>query len=170
MVQMLWDIIKEKVDNRNYARLKIIKKMIKLGLHVDDNGDFALGNLKISDVNLARTCNVERKTVRNTAKMILNDEDLSNIFKKSQSLGTALTTVSSNINIGCLDIVTYDTEKVTVPKILKIIRSSDSEVLTVFADNAIYKNRIIILTNKPISGEILQKLSKRDNIKTILIY
>jgi predicted regulator of amino acid metabolism with ACT domain len=54
--------------------MKVVKKMIDLGIRVDGEHKLYCGNLKIKVTGLANAANVDRKAVMTTIESILEDE------------------------------------------------------------------------------------------------
>ena len=75
----MWEKLGEKFE-KYPARMKVAKKMIELGLSLNEDGKIYCGNLKINDKSLATAADVDRRAIKSTIEVIQNDSELFNIF------------------------------------------------------------------------------------------
>ncbi|MCX8194982.1 MAG: amino acid-binding ACT domain protein [Candidatus Micrarchaeota archaeon] len=64
----------------NYAKLKVVSSMLRLGLKVDRAGRIYCGEIELAPAKMGRALGVDRRVVIETAKQIAADPELFPIF------------------------------------------------------------------------------------------
>ena len=85
----MWNRIKHKFE-KYPARMSVARKVVELGLSVNENNKVYCGDVEISDVALARAAGVDRRTIKATIDVILADEYLKSIFTNLYPAGAFL--------------------------------------------------------------------------------
>ncbi len=99
----MWDRIKHKFD-KFPARMAVARKIVELGLRVGDKGKIYCGDVEISDVALARSVKVDRRTIKSTVDVILADPQFAGIFQNIFPAGTLLKNIAKNLGFGVVEI------------------------------------------------------------------
>ncbi|KZX15780.1 hypothetical protein MBCUT_12830 [Methanobrevibacter cuticularis] len=99
----MWETLKYKFD-KYPARMNVARKMVELGLRVGKDRKIYCADLKISDMALAKAAGVERKTIKFTVDIILEDAELTNIFENIIPAGTLLKNIAKNLGLGVIEI------------------------------------------------------------------
>ena len=77
----MWESLNSKFS-KYPARMAVAKKMIELGLRVSPDKKIYCGDLKISDSALAIAADVDRRVIKSTVNVIVNDDELLEFIKK----------------------------------------------------------------------------------------
>ncbi len=87
---------------RQKARLSVVRKMIELGVRVEDRFRLKVGDMSVSDSALAEAAGVDRRVVRTTVNQIMGEPDLREIFTKMKPIGTSLVDIAENLGYSVL--------------------------------------------------------------------
>ena len=152
--------------------MSVAWKMVELGLRVDKNNKIYCGDLKISDVALANAANVDRRAVKSTVKTILEDEQLSNIFKNIIPAGTLLKNIAKNLGLGVIEIeVGYENTGI-LSEASTLISEENISIRQAYAsDIALGDNPVLtIITEEPVEGNLINEFLKIDGVIRVSIY
>jgi len=154
------------------ARMNVAWKMVELGLRVDEDSKIYCGDLKISDVALAKTANVDRRAVKSTVKTILEDEHLSNIFKNIIPAGTLLKNIAKNLGLGVIEIEVGHENNGILAEASKLISAENISIRQAYAsDTELGGNpTLTIITEEPAKGSLINEFLKIDGVIKVSIY
>jgi predicted regulator of amino acid metabolism with ACT domain len=82
----------------------VARKIVELGLRVGENGKIYCGDVEINDVALARGAGVDRRSIRATVDVIMDDPELAAIFGNIFPAGALLKNVASDLGFGVVEI------------------------------------------------------------------
>lgn len=102
----MWSKVLESLEKYE-ARIKVVRIMLELGLRVDEvNGEPGImcGGIEICDSKIARSLGVDRRVVKETAKFLFYDHELSEIFKDIRPLGASLVRVGKYLGFRVVEI------------------------------------------------------------------
>ncbi len=167
----MWKKLDEKF-NKYPARMKVAKKMIELGLSLNENGKIYCGNLKISDKSLANAACVDRRVIKSTIEIIQNDSELSNIFTNIMPAGTLLKNIAKSLNLGVIEIeVTSENEKI-LSSVTKIISENNVNIRQAYAEDIEMEEypHLTIITNETVPAETINEFLKIKGVNRVSIY
>ena len=167
----MWKKLDEKF-NKYPARMKVAKKMIELGLSLNENGKIYCGNLKISDKSLATAACVDRRVIKSTIEIIQNDPELSNIFTNIMPAGTLLKNIAKSLNLGVIEIeVTSENEKI-LSSVTKIISENNVNIRQAYAEDIEMEEypHLTIITNETVPAETINEFLKIKGVNRVSIY
>ncbi|HDM88811.1 MAG TPA: amino acid-binding protein, partial [Candidatus Bathyarchaeota archaeon] len=102
----MWDKVRECL--KNYPeRLSVAKILVQYGLSIRD-GRIYCDKIMIPLVEISRVAGVDRRTVKNTIKMIENDPVLRELFRQIKPAGASLKEVARYLNLGVIEITPVD--------------------------------------------------------------
>ncbi|BAW32188.1 MAG TPA: ACT domain-containing protein [Methanothermobacter sp.] len=167
----MWEKIKHKFQ-KYPARINVAKKIVELGFRVDPTGKIYCGNVEISDMALARAANVDRRTVRATTNVILQDDDLKEIFEKIIPAGALLKETAKSLEFGVVEIEANANSPGILAKAASLIASENISIRQAHASDPELEERpkLTIITEKPIPGNLLKKFLKIKGVKRVSIY
>ncbi|MDR2967085.1 MAG: amino acid-binding protein [Methanobacteriaceae archaeon] len=154
------------------ARMNVAWKMVELGLRVDKDNKIYCGNLKISDVALSNAANVDRRAVKSTVTTILEDEQLSSIFKNIIPAGTLLKNIAKNLGLGIIEIEVGNENTGILAEASKLISAKNISIRQAYAsDIELGDNPILtIITEEPVEGNLINELLKIYGVMKVSIY
>jgi len=170
MIKM-WEIVNEKFK-KYPARIRVAEKMIELGLSINDDGKIYCGNLKISDKALATASNVDRRAIKSTIEVIISDEELYNLFKNIVPAGTLLKNIAKNLKLGVVEIEAGPNSEGILANTTKLITKKGIGIRQAYAEDTELQQSplLTIITDEPVSGDLINEFLKIEGITRVSIY
>lgn len=167
----MWESLKYKFE-KYPARMNVASKMIELGLRVGKNHKIYCNDLKISDMALAKSANVDRKAIKQTIDFILSDEKLSNIFENILPAGTLLKNIAKNLELGVIEIEVGDKNIGILSAASKLISREGISIRQAYATDIQLDQSptLIIITEDNVPGSIIKNFLKIDGVTRVSIY
>lgn len=167
----MWTKIKQKFENYP-AQIKVMEKMIELGLKIGEDNSIYCSNLKISDQSLAKSIDVDRRTIKRTINSINQDKELKTIFTNITPAGTLLKNIAKHIELSAIEIETTTENEGVLSKTAEIFSKNKINIRQAYAeDTAITDNpKLTIITEKKISPEVIDEIMKIKGIEKISFY
>ena len=158
----MWEKLGEKFE-KYPARMKVAKKMIELGLSLNEDGKIYCGNLKINDKSLATAADVE---------VIQNDSELFNIFNNIIPAGTLLKNIAKSLNLGVIEIeVTSENENI-LSAVTRIISEKKVNIRQAYAEDIEMEEYplLTIITNDIVPADTINEFLKIKGVNKVSIY
>lgn len=167
----MWDKIKHKFE-KYPARMRLARKIVELGLRIEENGKIYCGDVEISDVAIARSVGVDRRTIKATADVILKDEQLKDIFKNIYPAGALLKNIASNLGFGVVEIEATAENPGILAHATKLISRENISIRQAHADDPELEEhpRLTIITEKPVEGNLINEFLMIEGVKRVSIY
>lgn len=167
----MWESVKYKFE-KYPARMSVAGKMIDLGLRVGKDHKIYCGDVKISDLALAKAANVDRKAIKSTVAFILADEDLSNIFENILPAGTLLKNIAKNLGLGVIEIEVGNENIGILAAASDLISKEGISIRQAYAsDTQLEENpTLTIITEDSISGELIKDFLKIEGVVRVSMY
>jgi len=154
------------------ARMKVIRLMIEYGIRVTEDGRVAVGPIEIPDVSLARAAGVDRRVVRKTVEQILADESLRRIFMGIRPAGAFLAPIAKELGLYVVEIRADPTASGILAEAARIIASEGISIRQAVAEDPelFPEPKLILVLERPLSGEGLNKMLKIPHVKSVTAY
>lgn len=167
----MWDRIKHKFD-RYPARMAVARKIVELGLRVGETGKIYCGDVEINDVALARSVRVDRRAIKATVDVILEDPQLSEVFQNIFPAGTLLKNIAKNLGFGVVEIEADAGNPGILARSTELISMEGISIRQAHAsDPELEENpKLTIITEKPVQGELIKEFLNIDGVKRVSIY
>ena len=167
----MWEKLNEKFK-KYPARLRVAEKMIELGLSIGEDGKIYCGNLKISDKALASAAEVDRRAIKSTIAIIQEDDELFNLFSNIIPAGTLLKNIAKNLKLGVIEIEVGSNNEGILAKTTNLISEKGISIRQAYAeDTELQQNPILtIITEKPVSGDLINEFLKIKGVTRVSIY
>ena len=152
--------------------MKVAKTIVELGLHIGEDGAIYCGPIEIPVMKIARACEVDRRVVNATIKMVLEHPELHKVFTKIQSAGPSFRDVAKHFGFGII-VITADPKTVgIVAKATTLIADAGISIRQVLAeDPELYPEpKLTLITEKPLPGNMIPKFLKIPGVKGISVY
>lgn len=168
---LMWDRIKHKFE-KYPARMAVARKIVELGLRVSKKGKIYCGNVEISDVALARSSGVDRRTIKATVDVILHDEQLSDIFQNIYPAGALLKNIAQNLGFGVVEIDAHAGNPGILAKSTELIAQEHISIRQAHAGDPELEEhpRLTIITEKQVKGDLINEFLKIPGVKRVSIY
>lgn len=167
----MWEKLEEKFK-KYPARMKVAKKMIELGLRVDDKEKIYCGDLQISDKSLAKSAGVDRRAIKSTIKIIEEDKELLNIFKNIVPAGTLLKNIAKNLDLGVIEIEVTSENEGILSSTTQLISQKGVSIRQAYAEDIEMEDypHLTIITEEPLPGDIINEFLKIKGVNRVSIY
>ncbi len=167
----MWEKVNKKF--RKYpARIRVVQKMIELGIRISDDGKLYCGDLKINEAALAKVSDVDRRAIKSTIGFILNDEELSMIFKNIVPAGTLLKNIAKSLGLGVIEIEVGKDSSGILASTSNLISEKNINIRQAYAEDTYLENNpvLTIITEEPVPGDLINEFLKIDKVKRVSIY
>ena len=167
----MWEKINEKFK-KYPARIRVAEKMIELGLSLSEDGKIYCGNLKISDKSLATAADVDRRVIKSTIEIIREDEELYNLFSNIIPAGTLLKNIAKNLELGVIEIEVGSENEGILAATTNLISKKGIGIRQAYAEDTELQEApaLTIITEKPVSGDIINEFLKIKGVTRVSIY
>ena len=167
----MWEKVNEKFK-KYPARLRVAEKMIELGLSLKDDGRIYCGNLKISDKALASAAEVDRRAIKSTIEIIKDDAELYNLFSNIIPAGTLLKNIAKNLELGVIEIEVGSESEGILASTTNLISKKGISIRQAYAEDTELQKApsLTIITEKPVSGDLINEFLKIKGVTRVSIY
>jgi len=152
--------------------LKVAKLMIENGIGVNEQGKIVVGPMEVPDSSLAKAAGVDRRIVRKTVQQILEDEMLRKIFTGIRPAGAFLAPVAKELGFYVVEIRADPTAAGIIARAAEIIAKENISIRQAVAEDPelFPEPKLILVLEKPLSGEGLNELLKIPKVKSVTAY
>lgn len=153
------------------SKLKVAKLIVETGLRIGDKGKIYCGEIEVPATKLAVAAGVDRRVIKETAEAILKAEDLRGIFMNLKPAGPLLRDVAQYLGYGVLEIKAKSEAPGIIAEATVLIAKEGISIRQILAEDAdIYPDpKLILITDRPIPGELLPKLLKIPTVEQVTI-
>lgn len=166
----LWKKINQFFDD-SPAKLSVAKLLVETGLRIDNKGKIYCGDIEVPATKIAAAAAVDRRVVKETAEAILNADDLKAIFMNLKPAGPLLKDIARYLGYGIVEIRARPEAPGIIAEATALISKEGISIRQILAEDAeIYPDpKLILITDRPIPGELLPKLLKIPTVKQVTI-
>ncbi|ABC57452.1 MULTISPECIES: regulator of aminoacid metabolism [Methanosphaera] len=167
----MWKDILEKFD-KYPSQQKIIRKMLELGLKVDEDKKIYCKDVEINISSLAKSVDTDRRVVTSTIENILKDDILKNIFTNIYSSGALLTNLSDTLGLGVIEIEGEANKPGILSKVTELLAYEKISIRQAYASDPEIDltPHLTIITDKPVNGDLIQLLLKIEGVSKVSLY
>ncbi|MFH1094754.1 MAG: amino acid-binding protein [Candidatus Micrarchaeota archaeon] len=153
------------------AQRQVARKLIELGLRVSDEGRVCCGEVEVKEVSLAHACGVDRRVVSATVHSILSDRQLSRLFSGIQPAGALLKGIAHELGFGVVEIEANAKKPSIIASATTLLGKKRISIRQIYAkDPELFENpTLVIITQRPIPGSLLEQFSKIPGVKKVSI-
>ncbi len=167
----MWKNIIEKF-NKYPSQQKVIKKLLELGLSVDENKKIHCKDVEVNISSLAKTLNTDRRVVISTIENILGDEELKKIFMNIAPSGPLLSDISAELGLGVIEIEGHGKKYGILHEVTKILYDKKISIRQAYASDPEIDPvpHMTIITEEPVDGILIHSLLKIDGVSKVSLY
>lgn len=153
------------------SKLRVARLLVEMGLRIDEKGKIYCGEIEIPATKIAAATRVDRRVVNETAKAILKAEELKSLFTNLRPAGPLLRDVAQYLGYGVVEIRARPEAVGIIAEASSLIAKEGISIRQILAEDAeIYPDpKLILITEKPIPGELLPKLLKIPTVVRVTI-
>lgn len=154
------------------GRQKVARLLVELGLSIHEGPKIYCGGIELSDVKIARFLAVDRRTVRDTAQLIVSDPVLKSVFEKLRPAGSYLADVARFLGYSVIEIYADPHMIGIVAKAATLIAQENIAIRQAVADDPDLtpEPKLTLVIEKEPTGAILQKMLKIPGVIKISTY
>jgi uncharacterized protein len=167
----MWKRIERKL--RDYpARVRVARLMVELGLNIDSQGKISCGPIEMNDVKIGRAAGVDRRVVRETVKLIMSDTELARLFRNLRPAGSFLRDVAKDLGFSVIEVYADPTKSGVIAGVSALIAKEGVSIRQAVADDPelIPEPKLVVITEKPVSGGTLQRILKVPGVSKITTF
>lgn len=167
----MWDETIEKFD-KYPSQQKVIKKILNLGLRVDENKKIYCQDVEINMSSLAKSLNTDRRVIISTIENILADEQLKKIFTNIKPAGPVLSNISQQLGLGVIEIEGNAEERGILKNVTKLLSDRNINIQQAHATDPYISQipHLTLITDRTVDGDLIQLLLKIDGVNKVSIY
>lgn len=150
--------------SKSPKRMEVINLILKLGFSIRSDRKIYCSEVHIPYRSIADALNIDRRSVKSAVADIYNDKVLRDIFSNIQPAGIFLQGQKRSI----IEITAKSKKSGIIANVTKLIADEDISIRQVLAtDPDLDPNpRLLIITNKEISGDTISKIYKVEGVET----
>jgi predicted regulator of amino acid metabolism with ACT domain len=166
----MWNKIRHYFEE-SPSKLKVARLLVETGLRVDDRGRTYCGEIEVPATKLAAAAGVDRRVVKETAKAILEIDELRKLFIGLRPAGPLMREVAPYLGYGVVEIRAKPSTVGIIAKVATLIADEGISIRQILAEDPEINPdpKLIVVTEKPIPGEILQELLKIPTVSKVSI-
>ncbi|MEM2094819.1 MAG: amino acid-binding protein [Candidatus Bathyarchaeia archaeon] len=166
----LWSKVKAYFED-SPSKLKVAKLIVEAGLRITEDGKIYCGEIEVPATKIAAAADVDRRLVKETAKAILRSAELKQIFMNLRPAGPLLRDVAQSLGYGVVEIRAKPEAPGIISEAASLIAREGISIRQILAEDAeIYPDpKLVIITEKPVPGELLSKFLKIATVKQVTI-
>ncbi len=167
----MWNIV-VKYCGDYPERLKVARVLIESGLSIKNNKVYC-NKIEISPTRIARTAEVDRRTVTATIKTIETNRELKILFENIQSAGASLKEAARYLGLGVVEITPTEAKTPGIlAKSASLIAYKSISIRQAIVDDPELspEPKLTIIAEKKIPGELIPKFLKIPGVAKVSVY
>lgn len=167
----MWGEI-ESYFGRYPAQKKVATFLLEKGFQISESGKAVVGGIEVPHSRIASVLGVDRRVVDVTARRILDNERLREIYKNIDTVAF-LRDVAPDLGLGVIVITASDASKPgIIGRVAGKIAEKGIAIRQAIADDPYFTKdpKLTIITEKGVGGDLLNELKEIEGIKKITIY
>jgi len=153
-------------------RLKVTRVLIENGLSVKNNKIY-VNKIEIPPIRVARSANVDRRTVNETLSSIRNNPELRIIFEQIRPAGHSLKEIAKHLNLGVIEITpTNATGLGILSNTAVILNNAGLSIRQAIVDDPELspEPKLTFIVERKIPGELIPELLKVPGVAKVSVY
>ena len=166
----MWEKMRRFFEN-SPSKLKVARTLVEVGLRIGEEGKIYCGEIEIPATKIAAAVDVDRRVVKETAEAILKEGELKRLFMNLKPAGPLLRDVAPYLGYGVVEIRAKPAAVGIIAAASALIAEEGISIRQILAEDAeIYPDpKLVIITEKPVPGELLPKFLKIPTVTRVTI-
>ncbi len=150
----------------------VVKRMIELGLCIDDDGKIKCGDVEIKEKSLAKSAHVDRRVVRATARGIGKERHLREVFRRIQPAGALLRDVAQLMGFGVIEIEADATKAGIIASATTLLAKRKISIRQVYAKDPelVEIPTLLIITEREVPGKLINEFKRIKGVTKVSIF
>jgi predicted regulator of amino acid metabolism with ACT domain len=167
----MWRQISERLKDYP-GRQRVARTLVELGLSIREGPKIYCGGIELSDIKIARHIGVDRRTVKDTAQLIMSDAVLKSVFENVRPAGPFLADAARFLGYSVIEIYADPHTVGIVAQAAALIAQENIPIRQAVADDPDLtpEPKLTLVVEKEPSGSILQKILKIPGVTKISTY
>lgn len=170
----MWKRVLERMSSFP-ARVKVARLMVELGLGVRvrrGKEEVVCGAVKVVDRAVAEAVGVDRRVVKQTVKLILDDPLLKRIFTGLRPAGALLAPVSKPLGFGVVEIRADPSAVGVLAGAARVVADRGISIRQAVAEDPdlFPEPKLVLVLDKPLPGEAIDSLMRIPSVESVTTY
>jgi predicted regulator of amino acid metabolism with ACT domain len=167
----VWNKISKYFQNHP-ERLVVAKVLVENGLSVRENRIYC-NEIEVPAIRVARSVNLDRRTVVETLRMIDKNKELKVTFTHIRSAGLSLKEIARHYDYGVIEITPLDPRKVGIlAEASSLLAEHKISIRQALVDDPELhpKAKLTLIAEKKIPGDLIPKFLKIRGVAQVSVY
>lgn len=154
------------------ARLKVAKAIIELGLNVSGDGSIFCGPIEIPPAKMAKALGVDRRVIVQTAKFILSEPELHEVYTKIKPAGPSFREVAKRFGFGVVVISAKPKTVGIIARATSLIADKGISIRQILAEDPelFPEPKLMIITEREVPSTLIRRFTEIPGVTGVTIY
>jgi hypothetical protein len=147
----------------------VIRLLLERGFSVNEDGRVVSGGIEIPNTGIAREIGVDRRVVDSTTDAILDDPELTRIFRNISAI-PSLMDLAPVLDLAVLTVGVADADEPgIVAQVTTLIADYDISIRQTISEDPEFTDdpKLYVITDEPLPGELLNELVDLDFVRSV---
>jgi len=147
----------------------VIRLLLERGFSVNEDGRVVSGGIEIPNTGIAREIGVDRRVVDSTTDAILDDPELTRIFRNISAI-PSLMDLAPVLDLTVLTVGVADAdESGIVAQVTTVIADYDISIRQTISEDPEFTDdpKLYVITDQPLPGDLLNELVDLDFVRSV---
>jgi len=166
----MWSKLERYFDGRPNKK-RVARFLLKYGLKVTDGARVKCGDIEVPYTKISEALNTDKRVVKETAVMILKTPELRELFTRLEPT-FCLKHAGRYLGYGVVEIETEPRVVGMLARVASKIAERGINIVQVVAEDFGLSpgGKLVIVTEKPIPGDLVNEISRLEGVKKVTIY
>jgi hypothetical protein len=164
----MFDEIMEKFEG-SPSQQAVIRLLLERGFSVNEDGRVVSGGIEIPNTGIAREIGVDRRVVDSTTDAILDDPELTRIFRNISAI-PSLMDLAPVLDLTVLTVGVADADEPgIVAQVTTLIAEYDISIRQTISEDPEFTDdpKLYVITDEPLPGELLNALVDLEFVRSV---
>ncbi|MFC5365501.1 amino acid-binding protein [Salinirubrum litoreum] len=164
----MFDEIMEKFEG-SPSQQAVIRLLLERGFSVNEDGRVVSGGIEIPNTGIAREIGVDRRVVDSTTDAILDDPELTRIFRNISAI-PSLMDLAPVLDLTVLTVGVADADEPgIVAQVTTLIADYDISIRQTISEDPEFTDdpKLYVITDEPLPGDLLNALVDLDFVRSV---
>jgi hypothetical protein len=164
----MFDEIMEKFEG-SPSQQAVIRLLLERGFSVNEDGRVVSGGIEIPNTGIAREIGVDRRVVDSTTDAILDDPELTRIFRNISAI-PSLMDLAPVLDLTVLTVGVADADEPgIVAQVTTLIADYDISIRQTISEDPEFTDdpKLYVITDEPLPGDLLNELVDLDFVRSV---
>jgi hypothetical protein len=164
----MFDEIMEKFEG-SPSQQAVIRLLLERGFSVNEDGRVVSGGIEIPNTGIAREIGVDRRVVDSTTDAILDDPELTRIFRNISAI-PSLMDLAPVLDLAVLTVGVADADEPgIVAQVTTLIADYDISIRQTISEDPEFTDdpKLYVITDEPLPGDLLNELVALEFVRSV---